>query len=135
MIRTHALVLVTAADFIVRAAYQMGKTPLLPIFAQWLGAGSIFIGLISSVSTLTGMLLKPFVGLLSDRWGRRVWLLVGTAIFAGVPFLYRFVQTPEQLFALRMAHGLATGRSSGSRRRGGARGRRGSGPGAAVIPA
>lgn len=86
----------------------MGKTPLLPIFAQWLGAGVIFIGLISSVSTLTGMLLKPFMGLLSDRWGRRVWLLVGTAIFAAVPFLYRFVQTPEQLFALRMVHGLAT---------------------------
>ncbi len=108
MIRSPAFALVTAADFIVRAAYQMGKTPLLPIFAQALGAGFIFIGLISSVSTLTGMLLKPFVGVLSDRWGRRGWLLLGTAIFAGAPFLYRFVQTPEHLFALRMAHGLAT---------------------------
>ena len=54
------------------------------------------------------MVLKPFVGLLSDRWGRRAWLIVGTALFTGMPFLYRFVETPEQLVALRIAHGLAT---------------------------
>ena len=28
---------ITGADFIVRSAYQMGKTPLLPIFAMALG--------------------------------------------------------------------------------------------------
>ena len=100
--------LITIADFIVRSAYQMGKTPLLPIYAAALGAGDILLGFIVSVSTLTGMVLKPFIGLLSDRWGRRAWLLVGTAFFAGMPFLYRFVDTPEQLFMARMAHGLAT---------------------------
>ena len=42
---------VTIADFIVRSAYQMGKTPLLPVFAQTLGAGEVFLGLIVSVST------------------------------------------------------------------------------------
>lgn len=100
--------LITGADFIVRSAYQMGKTPLLPIFAATLGASDILLGFIVSVSTLTGMVLKPLVGVLSDRWGRRAWLLLGTAFFAGMPFLYRFVHTPEQLFALRLVHGMAT---------------------------
>ncbi len=86
----------------------MGKTPLLPLFAASLGATDIFLGLIVSVSTLTGMLLKPLIGIFSDRWGRRAWLLVGTAFFAGMPFLYRFVQTPQQLFDIRIVHGLAT---------------------------
>ena len=108
MIRSRAFAYITAADFTVRSAYQMGKTPLLPIYAATLGAGDVFLGFIVSVSTLTGMLLKPFVGVLSDRWGRRGWLLVGTAFFAGMPFVYRFVSTPEQLFAVRMVHGLAT---------------------------
>ena len=99
---------ITIADFIVRSAYQMGKTPLLPIFAASLGAGDALLGFIVSVSTLTGMVLKPFIGILSDRWGRRSWLLAGTAFFACMPFLYRFVQTPEQLFAIRIVHGLAT---------------------------
>jgi MFS family permease len=99
---------ITIADFIVRSAYQMGKTPLLPIFAAGLGATDAFLGFIVSVSTLTGMLLKPLIGILSDRWGRRWWLIVGTSFFAGMPFLYRLVNTPAQLFAIRIVHGLAT---------------------------
>ncbi len=99
---------ITLADFIVRAAYQMGKKPLLPLFAAALGAGDLLLGTILSVSTLTGMFLKPFIGILSDRWGRRAWLLLGTLFFAAVPFFYRFVQTPEQLFAIRIIHGTAT---------------------------
>ena len=108
MIKSRGFLYLAAADFIVRSAYQMGKTPLLPLFAAALGAGDALLGFIVSVSTLTGMVLKPFVGLLSDRWGRRVWLIAGTALFTGMPFLYRFVETPEQLVALRVAHGLAT---------------------------
>jgi MFS family permease len=107
-IKTGHFANITAADFIARTAYQMGKTPLLPLFATTLGAGSAFLGLIVSVSTLTGMCLKPLIGALSDRWGRRAWLLAGTLLFAGTPFLYRFVHTPEQLLVLRLFHGLAT---------------------------
>ncbi|MEE8290055.1 MAG: MFS transporter [Candidatus Tectomicrobia bacterium] len=99
---------ITCADFIVRSAYQMGKTPLLPIFASQLGANSAFLGIIVAVSTCTGMILKPLIGLLSDRWGRRWWLLLGTVFFAVIPLLYRFVHSPEHLFAMRMVHGLAT---------------------------
>lgn len=99
---------ITAADFLVRTAYQMGKTPLLPVFAASLGASNALLGFIVSVSTLTGMVLKPFIGILSDRWGRRWWLIAGTAFFAGMPFLYRFIDSPQQLVALRVTHGLAT---------------------------
>jgi MFS family permease len=100
--------LVTFADLVARSAYQMGKTPLLPIFAASLGAGDVLLGFIVSVSTLTGMILKPFFGVLSDRWGRRAWLIAGTVLFAGMPFVYGFVHTPEELFVIRIVHGLAT---------------------------
>ena len=110
MIRSRAFAYVTAADFTVRSAYQMGKTPLLPIFAASLGAGDVLLAFIVSVSTLTGMVLKPFIGVLSDRWGRRIWLIVGTVFFALMPFAYRFVPTPEPLFAVRLIHGLGRGR-------------------------
>ena len=102
------LVHITLADFIVRSAYQMGKTPLLPLFAAQLGAGDAFLGFVVSVSTLTGLVFKPFIGLFSDRWGRRTWLLLGTVFFTCMPFVYRFVQSPEQLFTIRLVHGLAT---------------------------
>ena len=108
MKRSKPFLLLMLADFIARSAYQMGKTPLLPIFAAGLGASGAFLGLIVSVSTVTGLFLKPLFGILSDRWGRRVWLLIGAGFFAFMPFLYRFIQTPEALLALRLVHGLAT---------------------------
>ena len=108
MIRSRAFGYVTAADFIVRSAYQMGKTPLLPLFAASLGAGDFLLGAIVSVSTLTGMVLKPFVGILSDRWGRRGWLIAGTAFFAFMPFVYGLIDSPGHLFAVRIIHGTAT---------------------------
>ncbi len=108
MKRSKPFLLLMLADFVARSAYQMGKTPLLPIFAAALGASGAFLGLIVSVSTVTGLFLKPLFGILSDRWGRRVWLLIGTAFFAFMPFLYRFIQAPEQLLAIRLVHGLAT---------------------------
>ncbi len=105
---TRAFIKVTSADLLVRSAYQMGKTPLLPIFAATLGASGAFLGLIVAVSTCTGMLLKPLIGILSDRWGRRWWLLTGTLLFTLMPFCYRFVQRPEHLLVLRVLHGMAT---------------------------
>ncbi|SVA81593.1 uncharacterized protein METZ01_LOCUS134447, partial [marine metagenome] len=99
---------ITGADLIVRTAYQVGKTPLMPLFAASVGAGELLVGAIVSVSTLTGMILKPLFGLLSDRWGRKLWLLIGLALFTGIPFLYGLVETPQQLFVLRLVHGLAT---------------------------
>ncbi len=106
--RNRNFLSVTLADFLVRTAYQMGKTPLLPIFAASLGATNVLLGLIVSVSTLTGLVLKPVVGLLSDLRGRRAWLIAGTAFFAFMPFVYGFITTPGQLFAVRIIHGLAT---------------------------
>lgn len=102
------LLKITLADFIVRAGYQMGKTPLLPILAASLGATDVLLGMIVSVSTLTGMITKPLFGLLSDRQGRKIWILLGTLLFAGVPFLYKFIDTPGQLVILRLLHGTAT---------------------------
>lgn len=102
------LILLTLADFIARTAYQMGKTPLLPLYAATLGADEIYLGFIASVSTITGLLFKPLVGLLSDRHGRRLWLLIGSGFFIGIPFVYQFISSPEHLVAVRLIHGFAT---------------------------
>src|SRR3546814_252439 len=95
-------------DMIVRTGYQMGKTPALPMFAAAIGAGELMIGTIVAVSTMNGMLAKPLVGALSDRWGRRLWFFAALILFSGTPFLYQLVETPEQLLALRLFHGSAT---------------------------
>ena len=102
------LALLIISDFIMRGFYQIGKTPLLTLFAASIGAGELIIGFIVSVSTMTGILLKPVFGILSDRWGRKVWLLVSTMLFSGMPFLYQFVTTEQELMVLRLFHGIST---------------------------
>lgn len=99
---------ITVADAVVRTGYQIGKTPLLPLYATFLGASDLIVGYVVSISTLTGLVLKPLVGALSDHTGRRWLLLLGLVLFTGVPFLYRFVETPQDLYAVRLLHGTAT---------------------------
>ena len=55
MSATQNLVKLTAADFLVRSTYQMGKSPVLPLMAASLGADAFFLGMIVSVSTMTGL--------------------------------------------------------------------------------
>ncbi len=96
------------AGFLARFGYQMARSPVLPRFAQDLGAAPELIGLIFAASTITGVAVKLPAGALSDLLGRRRVMLLGCLFFAGPPFLYPFVHTAGALLALRFLHGLAT---------------------------
>ena len=99
---------ITSADLIVRTGYQIGKAPVLTLMAAQLNANEVVLALIVSISTISGMVLKPLIGFLSDNLGRKLWLLLGSLIFVIVPFLYVFVETPTQLIGLRIFHGIST---------------------------
>jgi len=89
-------------------SYNMVRMPVLALFAESLGAGPERIGLIVSVSTLTGVFLKLPSGALSDIYGRLMLLRVGVIAFGLPPFIYPFVSDLNLLTVLRMFHGLAT---------------------------
>lgn len=94
--------------FSARFGYQMARPPVLPLFAEELGAEGWLIGLIVGASTITGVFIKFPAGTLSDIIGRRWMLLLGACFFAFPPFLYLLVQEPYTLLALRFIHGFAT---------------------------
>jgi DHA1 family multidrug resistance protein-like MFS transporter len=89
-------------------SYNMVRMPVLALFAESLGAGPERIGLIVSVSTLTGVFLKLPSGALSDIYGRRMLLRIGVMAFGLPPFVYPFVSDLNVLTILRLFHGLAT---------------------------
>ena len=96
------------ASFLARFGYQMARSPVLPRFAQDLGAAPEMIGLIVAASTMTGVVIKLPAGALSDVLGRKRMMLLGCLFFAAPPFLYPFVHSTGALLALRFLHGFAT---------------------------
>src|SRR5256886_14734234 len=89
------------AGFLSRVGYQMARNPVLPRFAQDLGAAPELIGLIGAASTVTGVLIKLPAGALSDVLGRKRLVLLGCLFFACPPLLYPFVDLPGTLLAPR----------------------------------
>jgi MFS transporter, DHA1 family, multidrug resistance protein len=89
-------------------SYNMVRMPVLALFAESLGASPERIGLIVSVSTLTGVVLKLPSGALSDIYGRRILLRIGVIAFGLPPFFYPFISDLNMLTLLRLFHGLAT---------------------------
>ena len=108
MTTSRSFVLICTVGIFCFISYNMVRMPALSLFAESLGASPERIGLIVSVSTLTGVLLKLPSGALSDIYGRRVLLRIGVVAFGLPPFLYPFMTDLDALTALRFLHGLAT---------------------------
>jgi MFS family permease len=94
--------------FFARLSYALARSPVLPLFALYLGAGPEAIGFAVGVSTVTGIFFKLPSGALSDVIGRRRTMLIGLVVFAVLPFAYLFVNNYQALIAVRFIHGLAT---------------------------
>ena len=97
-----------AIGFLAYCSYAMCRTPLLPLLARELGATPAAVGFVVGASTLTGIFLKLPAGAWSDILGRRPLLLLGTVVFATMPFTYIGIASLGVLIALRFVHGAAT---------------------------
>ncbi|MDO9119029.1 MAG: MFS transporter [Nitrospira sp.] len=108
MTSSRSFLLICTVGIFCFISYNMVRMPVLALFAEHLGAGPERIGLIVSVSTLTGVLLKLPSGALSDIYGRKFLLRIGVVAFGLPPFLYLFITDLNSLTILRFVHGLAT---------------------------
>jgi MFS transporter, DHA1 family, multidrug resistance protein len=108
MMWSRSFVLLCGVGVFCFISYNLVRMPVLALFAQSLGAGPETIGLVVSVSTLTGVFLKLPSGALSDIYGRGILLRLGVVAFGLPPFIYPFIHNVDALIALRFVHGLAT---------------------------
>jgi MFS transporter, DHA1 family, multidrug resistance protein len=97
-----------AVGFLARFSYALARTPVLPLFALYLGAGPEAIGFVVGISTVTGIFFKLPSGALSDLIGRKKTLLAGLAVFAVMPFTYLLASNYQALILIRFLHGFAT---------------------------
>ena len=81
----NAFMAVVFAGMLSRLGYQMARSPILPRFAQDLGASPELLGVIVAASTITGIFIKLPAGALSDVIGKKRMMLLGCLFFALPP--------------------------------------------------
>jgi len=97
-----------SVGFFARLSYALARSPVLSLFALYLGAGPEAIGFAVGVSTVTGIFFKNPAGALTDVIGRKKTMLIGLLFFAFMPFTYLLVKDYDLLILIRFIHGLAT---------------------------
>lgn len=81
-------------------------SPLLPVFAQEMGASGVWLGLAFAGFAISETPLMPFIGRLSDRFGRKLFLVMGMLIYALAALGYLYSSTYQLLVLFRILSGL-----------------------------
>ncbi|ASS74061.1 MFS transporter [Tumebacillus algifaecis] len=82
-------------------------TPTLPLFVSEMGASASQVGIVIGIFTLSAVVIRPFIGGLLDRVGRRSFVLIGLLVFGLTMYLYNWTAAIGALIALRIFHGLS----------------------------
>jgi MFS family permease len=103
---TPRFVLVVACGL----AYFLALGVVLPAVPQYvedvLGAGSLSVGVAVGALFVGAVLLRPYIGRLGDRYGRRVLMVFGASVVAVSIALYGVVESLGFLIGARLLTGL-----------------------------
>jgi multidrug resistance protein len=83
--------------------------PLLPFYAEDLGANAAMVGALVASFSVAQLLAAPVWGWLSDRYGRRPAILVGLMLSALAYVIFAFAGSLWILFLSRIVQGLGGG--------------------------
>jgi multidrug resistance protein len=83
--------------------------PLLPFYAERLGANATVIGALVAAFAFAQLLTAPFWGRLSDRYGRRPMILIGLGSSALAYVLFGLAGSVWVLFLSRLVQGAGGG--------------------------
>ncbi len=105
--RKSILFTILSAIFIVFVGMGI-IAPILPIYAEELGATGFALGIIMAAYAVSGGLLQPIVGALSDRYGKKGFLIAGLIMFGLTGYVYTIAGSVGQLVLIRFFHGAGS---------------------------
>lgn len=82
--------------------------PLLPVYANSMGAGGLYIGLIFGAFSISRSILLPFFGRLSDQKGRKPFIIVGMLCYSVVSVAFALSTNVMHLIIIRFLQGIAS---------------------------
>jgi len=91
------------------AVLGMGAVvPLLPVYAKNLGATGLYIGFVFGAFSLSRTILLPVFGRLSDKYGRKPFIVFGLLIYSLISLCFVFAKTVESIIIIRFVHGFSS---------------------------
>lgn len=102
--KSYIMILILST--VINSATQM-VTPLVSKFAISLGAQLSIATTIASLMSWSALFLRPFAGLLSDRFNRKKIILISNLAIAACLLLMSGAKTVTTLVAIRILHGIA----------------------------
>ena len=103
--RTRQFAVVWLAVLISLSGIGM-VSPLLPRFAEDMGASGTWLGLIFSGYAFSQVPLMPVVGRLADRFGKKLFLLIGLLMYVAAAAGYLWAPGYRELFGFRLVSGV-----------------------------
>ncbi|MEK6196120.1 MAG: MFS transporter [Deltaproteobacteria bacterium] len=82
--------------------------PLIPVYALDLGATGFQVGMIIASFNIARVFANPISGRLSDRWGRKPFIVSGLFLYAVVSICYILATDINDLILVRFLHGLTS---------------------------
>ena len=82
--------------------------PLLPFYAESLGATGIWLGMIFSAFSISRLVFMPAVGKISDEVGRKIFIVTGLLIYSLISIAYVYAGNVISLTLVRFLHGFAS---------------------------
>ena len=83
--------------------------PLLPLYAENMGATGIWLGIIFAGFSVSRAIFMPIIGKLSDRSGRKLFICIGLFIYSIISLGYIWAGNVSQLALVRLIQGAAAG--------------------------
>jgi MFS family permease len=90
----------------VWSSYNLIQTVVPLYMSLRMGASLTEIGVLISISTFSTMLMRPFLGYVVDRGGRRATLVIALLAFGGINIAYMFAKTPISMGLIRFVQGI-----------------------------
>lgn len=81
--------------------------PAIPLFAYSLGATETALGLLGTLPSVTYALLAIRIGRLSEKRGRRTFIILGPTIFSLISLAYLISSNLNQILAVRPLEGIS----------------------------